>query len=120
MKKFFLPLLSLFLLLSCVNKETLKEEIIKEVKEELLQANEDNATIKKGEGSFFYNEVVSIGDKEYYVHHSTLECPAINNGVQLNCYKKYGYNNLFCSKCMDFFLILKFENEYFPNGYNKN
>ena len=73
--------------------------------------------VVKGDGSYFYNEPISIGGDEFYIHHSTMQCPAIKNGVQRSCYKLNSYNNTFCSHCMDNGLIDNFKNRYFPNGY---
>lgn len=77
----------------------------------------ESTEIVLGDGSVFYNEVVSIGGTDFFVHHSTLKCPAIKNGVQRNCYKLNGYNNIFCSCCMNDYLITTFNNRFFPNGY---
>lgn len=107
--------LFVFCLLSisaCINKEELKEEI----KEDLRQETKNNTSkIEKGDGSVFYNEQVSIGRGEYYVHHSTLRCPYIRKGVQRNfSYTNREDFNLYCSKCMDDNLIDIFVRRYFP------
>ena len=57
---------------------------------------------------------------DYCLQHSTINYPAIRNGVQRNVYKLNGYNNTFCSVCMSDDLIIHFNNSYFPNGCNKN
>lgn len=90
----------------------------KELKEEILsELHHKSKYVTKGNGSNFYAEPISIGGSDYYIHHSTLNCPAINVGVQRNCYKIYGYSNTFCHYCMDDQMITQFNNRYFPNGY---
>ena len=105
----------LIALSSCTNKEQLKKEIKEELKREL---SETPSKVKKGDGSFFYNEQVSIGSEGgFYIHHSTLDCPAIKNGAQRNfTYTTRQDKNLFCPKCMDDELISLFTRVYFPNN----
>ena len=72
----------------------------------------------KGDGSHFYME--SFEDKahsnqfftaEKLVYHSTLDCPNIRNGVEMDGYGYYYTTTkgkvpyTFCSKCMTDFLI---------------
>ena len=74
---------------------------------------------KKGDGSKFYGEPVSMGDSYIYIQHSTMHCPAIKNGTR-NCKsdKNFGgffydiRHNTFCSKCMDDSLIAKWTRRY--------
>lgn len=108
-------LVVLVILSSCTNKEQLKKEIKEELKKEI---SETPSKVKKGDGSCFYNEQVSIGSEGgFYVHHSTLNCPAIKNGVQRNfTYTTRQDKNLFCTKCMDDELITLFTKIYFPNN----
>ena len=70
-----------------------------------------------------YAEPLFLGGSnvnDYCLQHSTINCPAIRNGVQRNVYKLNGYNNTFCSVCMSDDLITNFNNRYFPNGYKNN
>lgn len=110
MRKFIYLILTCGLLMACnnVDKEQLKQEIIKELQE-------NKPLCQKGNGWNFYNEQVCIGeDGGYYIHHSTLECPAIQSGVQRNfVYTNREDRNLFCSKCMDDVLINTFNETYF-------
>lgn len=119
MKKAIL-LLAICTLAACnnVNKEELKKEIINE-----LKSSNTQPSVKKGDGSNFYAEPLFLGGSnvnDYCLQHSTINCPAIRNGVQRNVYKLNGYNNTFCSVCMSDDLITNFNNRYFPNGYNNN
>lgn len=109
----FLALLAI--LSSCTDKAQLKKELKEELKKEMSEAT---PKVKKGDGSYFYNEQVSIGSEGgFYVHHSTLDCPAIKNGVQRNfTYTTRQDKNLFCTKCMDDELISLFTRIYFPNN----
>lgn len=113
--RFLFFISTLFLFAACTNKEELKREIKEELKQEMI---ESIPKIKKGDGSWFYNEQVCIGsDGGYYIHHSTLNCPAIKNGVQRGfTYTSRQDRNLFCSKCMDDKLINIFNNFYFSNN----
>lgn len=118
MKKIAIGALAVCFLTSCtnINKDELKQEIKEDLKKEMA---ETYPKVVKGDGSYFYNESVSIGGDEFFIHHSTMQCPAIKNGVQRGCYKLNGYNNTFCSHCMDDALINRFNAAYFPNGYKK-
>jgi hypothetical protein len=120
MKKVFLlfPILGLT---ACnnVNKEELKKEIISEIKSSNVQPS-----VVKGSGANFYAEPVFLGSSgtyinEVYIQHSTINCPAIHNGAQRNCYKIDGYHNTFCSVCMTDDLITEWNRHFFPNGYKK-
>lgn len=102
-----------------VNKEELKKEIINELKSSNAQPS-----VRKGNGSDFYAEPVYLGSSgdyinEIYIQHSTINCPAIKNGAQRNCYKIDPYHNTFCSLCMNDELISMWNNNFFPNGYKK-
>lgn len=88
-----------------VNKEELKKEIISELK----SSNKQPSAVK-GNGRNFYAEPVYLGGSgtyinEIYIQHSTINCPAIRNGAQRNCYRLGPYNNTFCSWCMNDELI---------------
>ena len=101
-----------------VHDDKLKKEIISE-----LQSNEC-PTVVRGDGNNFYAEPVYLGSSsgyinEIYIQHSTINCPAIHNGAQRNCYKLNGYSNTFCSVCMSDELITKWNSRFFPNGYNQ-
>ena len=78
----------------------------------------------KGDGSHFYME--SFEDKahsnqffsaEKLVYHSTLDCPNIRNGVEMDGYGYYytvtkgKVPYTFCSKCMTDFLISECEDK---------
>lgn len=69
----------------------------------------------KGWGDRFYPEPISIGGNNYYIQHSTPNCPAINTGVQRGYYKITKTDNIFCHKCMDDTLITIFNMKYFPD-----
>lgn len=120
MKKVLL-LLAICTLAACnnVNKEELKKEIISELKSANIQPS-----VKKGDGSNFYAEPMALAStssyiNDYYIQHSTINCPAIRNGVQRNVYKINGYYNTFCSLCMSDELITMWNDCFFPNGYKK-
>ena len=119
MKKLFLIFICCCLAAcSNINKEELKKEIIAE-----LQSNEQQ-TVVKGDGSNFYAEPVYLGSSseyinEIYIQHSTINCPAIHNGGQRNCYKLNAYYNTFCSVCMSDVLISKWNDRFFPRGYKQ-
>ncbi len=102
-------LIGLFLFASCTNKEDIKKEIIEEI---LVEMNNRNNVIK-GDGSNFYGEKISIGGEIYYKHHSTLHCPGINYGVQRNWYDTWGDHNTFCHICMDDYHITQFQKKFF-------
>lgn len=108
MKKYLFILLSCCLIASCNSySEKLKEEIINELKQ--------SEKVQKGYGNYYYNEQISIGGEGYYIHHSTLECPAIKGGVKRNfTYTNSEDKNLFCPKCMDDALIDHFNKNFFP------
>ena len=116
MKKIAIGALAVCLLTACtnINKDELKQEIKEDLRKEI---SETYPKVVKGDGSYFYNEPISIGGNEFYIHHSTMQCPAIKNGVQRGCYKINCYYNTFCSHCMDNDLINRFNTAYFPNGY---
>lgn len=61
-------------------KRKIKDEILSELRQK-------STLVSKGDGSNFYAEPISIGGDEHYIHHSTLNCPAINVDVQINRYK---------------------------------
>jgi hypothetical protein len=64
--------------------------------------------VKKGYGSKFYGEPVSMGEFRIFLQHSTMHCPAIKNGTNSSCYhSNIETRNTFCSKCMDEELIEK-------------
>lgn len=116
-----LLLLLIFGLTACnnVNKEELKEEIINELKSYNAQP-----IVEKGDGGNFYAEPVYLGSSgtyinEIYIQHSTINCPAIKNGAQRNCYKIDPYHNTFCSLCMTDGLISMWNSHFFPDGYKK-
>lgn len=112
----FLFLLLMILISSCTNPD--KSELKKEIKDEIIsELRQKSMYVSKGDGTNFYAEPVSIGGYEHYIHHSTLNCPAINAGVQRNCYKINAYNNIFCHSCMDDQLITTFNSRFFPKGY---
>lgn len=75
-------------------------------------------TNPKGDGEDWYAESISNGN--YYLYHSTTNCPNIKKGIQ----KNWGFTNdnyrkqhsLFCSKCMDDALITKCENYLYSNN----
>ncbi len=118
MKKLFVFASFCTFLLSCNNIDStkLKEEIIAEVKEEIINELKEVEKPKvKGLGFYFYNEQVSIGGDGYYIHHSTLDCPAIKGGVQRGFYYNAKQDkNLFCPQCMDDQLISTFNQRFFP------
>ena len=71
---------------------------------------ESSEEIKKGDGSNWYFESISIGAKSIGLIHSTFDCPTVKNGVIPNvCMtgKKYKYEHSFCTKCMNEELIEK-------------
>ena len=120
MKKVLL-LLAICTLAACnnVNKEELKKEIINE-----LKSSNTQPSLKKGDGSNFYAEPTYLGSSGTYINeksiqHSTINCPAIKNGTQRNCYKLDPYHNTFCSLCMSDELITMWNDRFFPNGYKK-
>ena len=120
MKRFFL-FFSLCCLAACnnINKEELKKEIIAE-----LQSGENQRAVVKGDGTNFYAEPFYLGSSETFINeisiqHSTINCPAIHNGVQRNCYKLDYYENTFCSVCMSDDLITEWNHRFFPNGHKK-
>ena len=87
----------------------------------ILKTEEPSLTVVEiGDGSNYYCEPISIGGDEHYVIHSTLACPKIDKGVQRNCYKMNGYNNIFCPTCMNDLLISLWKDRFFPNGYKSN
>lgn len=87
----------------------------------ILKSEDKNLTVAEvGDGSNFYCEPISIGGDEFYIQHSTMGCPRIDKGVQRNCYKKNGYNNIFCPGCMSDWLISEWKDRFFPNGYKKD
>ena len=115
---FLLIVIGTFCACNNINKEELKKEIISELKANTQQ------TLKKGDGSHFYSEPVYLGSSGTFIHevdiqHSTINCPAIRNGVQRNCYKLNPYDNTFCSVCMTDELITMWNNRFFPDGYKK-
>lgn len=121
MRKVLLLMFSFIAFVSCnnVNKEELKKEIISELKSANIQPS-----VKKGDGSNFYAEPIYLGSSGTYINeisiqHSTINCPAIKNGTQRNCYKIDPYNNTFCSLCMSDELITMWNDRFFPNGYKK-
>lgn len=80
MKKFIFLIVLSSIVSSCNSfKEKIKQEII----DELTESKE----IEKGDSYHFYNEQIYMGEQGYYIHHSTLDCPAIIEGVQLDCRK---------------------------------
>ena len=112
MKKVFL-LMTICTLVACNNMN--KEE---------QESSNNHPTVKKGDGSNFYAEPVYLGSNgtfidEIYIQHSTINCPAIRNGAQRNCYKLDPYYNTFCSLCMNDELISIWNTNNFPNGYKK-
>lgn len=109
--RYFFLVISTFLLVSCTNKEKLKEEIKDEILNEIL----NNKKVIKGDGSNFYGEKISIGEHEYYIHHSTLDCPAIHSGVQRNWYNQLEGYNTYCNICMDDYHITAFHKKFFSN-----
>ena len=118
MKKLFIFASFCTFLFSCNNIDStkLKEEIIAEVKQEIInELKEVEKPKAKGTGFYFYNEQVSIGGEGYYTHHSTLDCPAIKGGVQRDFYySAKETKNLFCPQCMDDQLITLFSQRFFP------
>lgn len=95
---------------SCGDKDQLKNQIKKEV---LSEIGNNNSHLIKGDGSNFYGEPISIGRDDYYIHHSTLNCPLIQVGVQRNWYKISESNNIFCHLCMNDDLITRFHKRFF-------
>ena len=81
MKKIAIGALAVCLLTACtnINKDELKQEIKEDLRKEISVTY---PKVVKGDGSYFYNESISIGGNEYFIHHSTMQCPAIKNGVQ--------------------------------------
>lgn len=109
-------------LVSCntVNKEDLKKEILSEI-----ESSRTTVVVKKGDGNNFYAEPIFLGSNGTYINeidiqHSTINCPAIRNGVQRNCYKTNAYNNTFCNLCMTDALITIWNKRFFPNGYRND
>lgn len=106
MKTKVFTLIAISLLIgACTNQEKLKNELKEEIKKELQVEPKKKPYITKGDGSHFYSEPISIGGESYNIHHSTLACPYIQNGVQRDCFKIDYYHNIFCSVCMDNNLI---------------
>lgn len=93
MKKILLIISTLCLLSSCVDRDPKKPYV------------------KKGDGSVFYNELKPMGHVRYWTHHSTLDCPAIQGGVERNVVRS-GTVNLFCPVCMDDHLIDIFNDRF--------
>lgn len=111
MKKSLILMFSCCIITAC-NSYT--EKIKEEIKEEIINELKSSEEVQKGYGNYFYNEQVSIGGEGYYIHHSTLECPAIKGGVKRNfTYTNSEDRNLFCSKCMDDALIEHFNKSFF-------
>ena len=79
------------------------------------QAPKEEKPLVKGDGTYWYNEPRFVGSQEYYIHHSTLECPAIKMGVQRDCFQYNQTSNTFCPVCMDNLLISRWENEHKGN-----
>ena len=105
MNKILILLTACCALLACSNREKLKAEIKAELQKEMV--------VNKGTGYYWYNEPIIRQNTEYFIHHSTLDCPAIKTGVLRGYYKRYReYYNYFCPKCMDDELITKWENEH--------
>ncbi len=76
--------------------------------------------VKKGDGSNWYFEHISIGATGIGLIHSTFDCPTVKNGVIPNVCKtgeKYGHS--FCTKCMNEELIEKWY-ERFEEKEKKN
>lgn len=78
---------------SCSDNDQLKKQIKKEI---LSDIGNNNYQVIMGDGSNFYGEPISIGRDDYYIHHSTLNCPLIQVGVQRNWYKLSESYNTFC------------------------
>ncbi|MCQ2094523.1 MAG: hypothetical protein MJY81_05975 [Bacteroidaceae bacterium] len=100
-------LFSLLILSACTNKEELKKEIKEELKNEIMN-NASETAVKKGDGTYFYDEPVGIAGETFKINHSTLKCPAIKGGVQRDyrfTAKSARGRNLFCHICMDDHLI---------------
>lgn len=110
MKKKYLIASMVILFAACTNKDDIKKELKEEIKKELSAPK-----FKKGDGTYFYNEPMSTASMLFYINHSTLQCPAIKNGVQRDyrlTAKEARGRNLFCSKCMDDKLIDTFESQW--------
>ena len=60
--------------------------------------------VKKGDGSKWYQEFCIVSGQYYPLTHSTLDCPAIKNGVRIDRDRRDTY---FCTKCVDEELIDK-------------
>ena len=77
---------------------------------------ESNEEIKKGDGSRFYAEFAAVGNKIFYIQHSTMHCPAIKSGTRTG--EKFGWFyyeeslNTFCPKCMDDSLAAEWTRRY--------
>lgn len=99
------------LLMSCTNREKIKEEI----KEDILNEIQDRKKAIKGNGTNFYGEKISIDGEIHYLHHSSLNCPAIHSGIQRNWYNQFENRNTFCNICMDDYLITKFNEKFFSD-----
>lgn len=111
MKNYLILITICFCWTSCTNKDKLKQEVI----DEIIQELQTNQSIKKGNGTYFYNEPVSIGGSEHMINHSTLKCPAIKGGVQRDYRFTAEYrrgDNLFCPICMDDSLIDVFNEQW--------
>lgn len=73
----------------------------------------NNAGVVKGDGNIFYCEHHYLNGEEYYIQHSTLNCPFIKLGVKRGNVITYPPGrNLYCPKCMNDALIYKFENDF--------
>ena len=76
----------------------------------------DGESVKKGDGSNWYVEPISIGAKSIGLIHSTFDCPTVKNGVIPNVYRSgKKYEHSFCTKCMNEELIEKWY-EWFEEG----
>lgn len=79
----------------------------------ISMASCNNTGVVKGNGNIFYCEPHYLNGEEYFIQHSTLNCPSIKFGVKRGSVITYpSGRNLYCPKCMDDTLIYKFEKDF--------
>ena len=65
--------------------------------------------VKKGDGSNWYLEPISIGARRFWLVHSTFDCPSVKNGVIIAIPADNKPGHTFCTKCMNEELIKKWD-----------
>lgn len=69
----------------------------------------ENKMFVRGDGTYFYAEIAELSKHYLYIHHSTLDCPAIKKGVRRGRVRPEESENWFCPVCMDDELIDKWD-----------